>query len=229
LGDEKAALFVELSNDWIDLHAAIAGTYLEGEPLGSLVYADFVGLFKEINGLQLLLFGGAYPTFCRSLRFVWEGMFRAHFADHYSESDSADSDPPGPSVDHKIAWLEARKPRPNWKTVVEPTLRAVLPCIEHDRIPDHYQPLWQTLNRCVHPSAELRYKLIGPSALLVTDSFDSAWAAESVQAASDVFDLVWIAVLSRFPKCVPLLKNSNAFADCPHAHTLINRHGAMPS
>src|SRR5207245_3209867 len=88
-------------------------------------------------------------------------------------------------------------------------------------IDPHYDPLWDHLNGFVHPSKELRYRMVDESALLATDSFDEKWATESIEVASEVFDLAWLVVLSRFPKYVPLLTVTNTFRYCPRTRALV--------
>jgi len=37
--------------------------------------------------------------------------------------------------------------------------------------------------------------------LLVTDGFDETWAREALDVATEIFDLVWLAVINRFQSC----------------------------
>src|SRR5262249_11898985 len=63
---------------------------------------------------------------------------------------------------------------------------------------DHYHGRWKELNQYVHPSAYLAGRMLGESALHMIDAFDEEWALDTFAAATDVFDLVWLAVLT-FP------------------------------
>src|SRR5947209_7866331 len=77
LGEETAGLFVYLFNDALDILRAILGAYPEEERLHSLVFAEFTGLFKELNSLHVLFLSGNYPIVLSRLRFNWERLFRA--------------------------------------------------------------------------------------------------------------------------------------------------------
>lgn len=92
VGREKAFHFVELANDWIDISIAIGNTYATGDLSQSLVHSHFLSLFKEVQWFQLHFLSGNYPLLGRSLRFVWELMFRAYYVDTYLGEF-----PPGPS------------------------------------------------------------------------------------------------------------------------------------
>ena len=77
-------------------------------------------------------------------------------------------------------------------------------------------PVWQSLNHCVHPSDELRLRLVDESALLVKDAFDEGWARETIETASTVFGLIWLVVMRRFPTAIPaVLDKPRAFRTCP--------------
>jgi hypothetical protein len=65
--------------------------------------------------------------------------------------------------------------------------------------------------------------MMGESALLVTDSFDETWATEIIQDATEVFDLIWLAVISRFPKCAPLLAQQEYGLVCPLTQTVLEK------
>lgn len=80
LGD-RTHCFVDLFNDWLDISGALASAYPEDLPLTSLVAADFFSLGKELHWLHRLLHGGNYPLITRVLRYDWELMFRAYYAD----------------------------------------------------------------------------------------------------------------------------------------------------
>jgi len=211
LGREKAFHFVELANDWIDIQAAISRTYSYNELVQGLVYFYFFSLFKEVQWFQLHFLSGNYPLLGRSLRFVWEMIYRAYYTDTYT-GDS----PPGPSLADKILWLEQRESTLHWGNCICPTLGRVLPLAEQEEeVREHYRKLWQSLHKYAHPSVELVARMMGDSALLVTDSFDETWATEIIQDATEVFDLIWLAVISRFPKCAPLLAQQEYGLVCP--------------
>lgn len=219
LGREKAFHFVELANDWIDIQAAISRTYSYNELVQGLVYFCFFSLFKEVQWFQLHFLSGNYPLLGRSLRFVWEMIYRAYYTDTYT-GDS----PPGPSLADKILWLEQRESTLHWGNCICPMLAKVFPLTKQEQeVREHYHNLWQSLNRYAHPSVDLVSRMMGESALLVTDSFDERWATEIIQDATEVFDLIWLAVISRFPKCAPLLAQQKYGLVCPLTQAVLEK------
>jgi hypothetical protein len=234
LGEDRALLFVSLQSDWVDLIGAVPKAYpeLTAPPAsddappaeGSLLLIDLQGLLLELDRQQFAFLGGHYAAVGRSLRYVWELMYRAFLADTYAEIGDGD-DLPGPTPDDKAEWLRTRKGPLNRKTVIEPMLDRLLPATQHGRIASDFIPLWERLNRVVHPSWELRDRLINPSALLVADGYDADWASEVLSDAANVFDLIWLAVLHRFPDCRRLLANETTFAHCPLARHLVSPDG----
>jgi hypothetical protein len=87
-----------------------------------------------------------------------------------------------------------------------------------------FKPLWDRLNRCVHPTGDLREKLIAnPEAPLhAIDAFDEAWARETHRDAVEVFGLLWLAVLSQFPAAVlALLADPHTFQACPQLRAVL--------
>jgi hypothetical protein len=66
--------------------------------------------------------------------------------------------------------------------------------------------------------------LAGESALQAVDAFDEGWARATLADAADVFGLIWLAVLSRFPLAVPaLLANADTFRACPQLRAVLAR------
>lgn len=213
LGEERTFLFVNLANDFIDLQGAMLDAYPKEELFSSLVYCDFTGVFQQIRWCQLMFLGGNYAQLYRNLRFVWEMAYRALHADHEYRVPSPAADAQPVTADDKIEWLENHKPRLNWANAIAPGLRRVLG--DSDATIDDLHHLWDLLNKCVHPSKEFRYRMIEDSNLLVTDGFDESWAKESLDASAEVFDLVWLSVLARFPKCCEHLERPNTFKASP--------------
>ncbi len=220
LGREKAFHFVELANDWIDIQAAISRTYSYDELTQGLVYFYFFSLFKEVQWLQLHFLSGNYPLLGRSLRFVWEMIYRAYYTDIYTSEPSPDL-----SLDDKISWLEQHESNLRWDNCISPMLGKVFPLVEQEQeVREHYRQLWKSLNRYAHPSVGLISRMIEESALMVTDSFDEIWATEIIQDATEVFDLIWLAVISRFPKCAPLLAQQEYGLVCPLTQAALEKH-----
>jgi hypothetical protein len=105
------------------------------------------------------------------------------------------------SLDEKATWLEEQEKNLRWHSCMEPTLRKLFPLAEREqRVREHYHTLWEGLHKYVHPSRALASKLIGPASLLFCDGFDEEWARETADAGTQVFDLVWLAVLQAFPR-----------------------------
>ena len=66
----------------------------------------------------------------------------------------------------KHDWLTKRDDKLNWKTLIAPTLGRLFTETAPGEIQQQFKPLWDRLNRCVHPSGELREKLLGDPPLL---------------------------------------------------------------
>jgi hypothetical protein len=222
LGEDEANLFVYLYNDALDLDGAISDAYPEEERLQSLVFAEFTALLKELYWLHAMFLCGNYPVVLSRLRFNWERVFRARYADAYAEENPGALDAPGPTLDDKHAWLTQREDRLNWRTVIAPTLARFFAAGSPREVRSHFKPLWDRLNRCVHPSGELREKLAGESALHARDAFDEGWAREALADAAEAFGLIWLAVLSLFPAGVPaLLADRHTFQACSQLRAVL--------
>jgi hypothetical protein len=194
---DRAFCLIELYNDWIEISSSIRSAYGESLAFSSLVAADFFSLGKELHWLHRLLHWGNYPLIHRVLRFDWELMFHAYYADVYQPSIPGDRDQPGKTVDKKVDWLESHNRGLNWHTVILPITNTLV----RKKDCSHYGKIWRALNHHVHPTKAIRHRSIDDSALMVRDSFDKKWADESIHAACDVFDLIWLLTLRRFPKC----------------------------
>jgi hypothetical protein len=197
---KKANLFLYIANDWIDIHHAILDAYPKGK-CESFMLVTFWGLFKEIYWFHFFFSVGNYPLLLSRLRFVWESVFRAYFAETYKPRSAKDLEPPGPSADDKVEWLEMHEKYLRWGNCIKLVLCQVFPLAGKEKeVLEHYEGLWQRLHRYVHPSAYLANRLVGPAALHATDNFDKEWAIEAIDIATHVFDLVWMAVLAFYPE-----------------------------
>jgi hypothetical protein len=218
LGKEQAGYFTSLANDWIDILSAILDAYSKDEIFDSLMYIYFSGLFKEVYWFQLLFLAGNYPLLHRSLRFVWEMIFRAYYVDTYVRKSPDDPEPPGPTIDDKVRWLAKHEREMfQWGKFMKPTLRRLLPQAKGTEIEKYYKSLWDKLNEYVHPSKALLLDRMVVNALgfLMTDSFDKEWASETIETATKIFDLVWLAVISRFPNCAELIAQRGLLLEYP--------------
>jgi hypothetical protein len=218
LGKEQAGYFINLSNDWIDVLSAILDTYSKDALSESLMYIYFSGLFKEVHWFQLFFLTGNYPLLQRSLRFVWEMIFRAYYVDTYKHEFTGDQEPPGPTIDDKVDWLgkyELKLKMYKW-SFMRKVLRRLCCQVKDTRIEGHYRSLWGKLNEYVHPSKALLDRMVvGVPGSLMTDIFDEQWALETIKAAQETFDPVWLAVLSRFPKCAESLVQKRLLLEYP--------------
>lgn len=217
----RAYCFINLYNDWMDIWSQFSKAYSEDLPLSSLVAADFYNLGKDLHWMHRLLHWGNYATVHRILRYDWELMFRACYADIYVPNIPGDEDVPGWSVDEKVQWLENRETELNYRTMIKPILRVILPDTEQGK----FGKVWRKLNRYVHPTNQLRNRLIGETALAVRDSFDQEWAEETVSIACEVFDLIWFVTLDRFSDCLRLLNTEKSFGQTPLTSRLIQERG----
>jgi len=200
LGEENGSFFSCVANDWLEISSALRDTY-PGEEAYNLVFHSFLGHFKEVSWFHFFLVSGNYPLLLSRLRFVWESVFRAYFAENYPLGPHQSWPTPGPTLDDRFAWLEGRKPRDlGWHGCMEPVLRAIFPLADRDKeVREFYRKLWNELHKYVHPSVYLVRRMIGESALHIRDNFDEEWARETIDVARKVFDLVWLAVFSHHP------------------------------
>lgn len=223
LGGDKAHFFVDIYNDALDIQFAISDVYPKQERT-SLVYADFMGVCKEIHWLHVMFLAGNYPLLLARLRFIWELIFRALYADTYEQQRETQREPPGPTVDKKHWWLESEERRLGWGSVMLPVLRKLFKATDMKEIEECFKPAWDALNCYVHPSAMLRYDLIEESSLLFRDAFDENLANKSLHYAKEIFELVWLAVLWRFPKAKSrLLADPNVFTKCPRVRSMLEK------
>jgi len=223
LSRKQAGCFPDLGNDWIRVLGAIRDAYPDDELSNSLMYVYFSGLFKEVYWFQLLFLAGNYPLLHRSLRFVWEMMFRAYHVDTYADEFPDDPDPPGLTVDDKARWLgEHERKMYRWPTFMLPLLYRLLPQAKGTEMEECYERLWDDLNEYVHPSKALLDRMVvDVHGFLVTDRFDKEWALQTINAATTVFDLVWLAVISRFRGCAESLAQTGLHVDYPIVTTML--------
>jgi len=229
LGKERAGYFTRLFNDWIEIQGSICNTYSEDELSDGLMYIYFSGLSKEVHWFQLLFLAGNYPLLHRSLRYVWEMIFRAYYVDTYARESAGDPEPPGPTVDNKAEWLaQHERAMFQWHKFMKPMLLRLLRQAKGTEIEEYYKALWDKLNEYVHPSKSLLDRMVVPvSSLLVRDSFDKEWASETIETATMIFDLVWLAVILRFPRCVELIAQKRLHLEYPIVTTALEDYSAV--
>jgi hypothetical protein len=231
LDETQVTLLYLFARDAIDIGGAIADTYSEEDLLTSLVYVEWLGLFaNELPTFYLLFLSGQYRHVMSQLRFNWERIFQASQADAKCLVDSdGTAESYLAALDTKHDWLSRRETNPNWPRVIVPTLKRVFRAKGGDMklLESRYKPVWGRLNRCVHPSGELREILFGASNLQVNCAFDRTWALQTLEDAAEVFGLICLAVLSRFPKAISDLKSQlNTLKDRPHLCEALAAHQA---
>jgi hypothetical protein len=200
LGEEVTAVFINAANDCVEVSAAVGKAY-PGEQSHSLVLLTLWGLFKEACWFHSFFVAGNYPLLLSRLRFVWESLFRAYFAEHYPMGPCTKWDSPGQETWDKLVWLDEHGHMLNWDTCIEPVLRAVFPLAEQEQeVRDHYKELFKYLHRYAHSSAYLLDRMMDDSSLQVKDGFDETWARQTADIGEKVFDLVWMVVFAHFPK-----------------------------
>jgi len=95
-------------------------------------------------------------------------------------------------------------------------------------IEECYKELWNKLNEYVHPSKALLDRMVvDVPGFLMTDSFDKEWALETTKIASKVFDIMWLAVISRFPKSAGLLVQRGLLLEYPIVTAALENFSAM--
>jgi hypothetical protein len=228
LGKEQAAYFTNLFNDWLDIQNAMHGVYSKDELSNSLVYIYYSALSKEAYWFQLLFLAGNYPLLHRSLRYVWEMIFRAYHVDINGPEFPDDPLPPDPTIDDKVEWLaQYERKMFRWDSFVKPRLLQLLPQAKDTEMERYYKSLWDKLNEYVHPSKALLDRMvIDAPGFLMKDSFDKNWALETIEVATDVFDLVWLAIIWRFPECAEVLAQQGFHIEYPIVTTVLENFSA---
>ncbi len=217
LGEEDALVFVNIWNDSLEIENAIAQIYGHDERTQSLVAVRLWEFSRELVNLQTLFLCGNYSLVRARLRFIWEMMFRAFYADTYEKKSPNDPDKPGPSIDDKSVWLENLEENRGlgWGNTIKPTLCRIFPLAEKEgEVLDYYHKLWKDLNNYVHPTHFLVETMIDRDGLLV-DRFSQEWAKETVRVATDIFDLIWALVISRFPGCLEMVAKQGLIVEYP--------------
>jgi hypothetical protein len=223
LGEEDVHVFVNIWNDSLEIENAIDQIYGEDERTQSLVAVRLWEFSRELLNLQVLFLCGNYSLLRARLRFIWEMIFRAFYADTYEKKSPNDPVKPGPSIDDKSVWLENLEENRglSWRNIIKPTLYRIFPLAEEQgEVPDYYHKLWKDLNNYVHPTHFLVERMIDRDGILI-DRFDQEWAKETIDVAMDVFDLVWLAVIARFPGCLKMVATQGLIVEYPRTEEIL--------
>ena len=207
LGEEQSNHLLNIANDCIAIGGAIVDAYPR-EDLNNLVYIAFAGVFKEVSWFQLFFLSGHYALLNARLRYVWESIYRASWA----EANAVPSSPGAAlSFDDRATLLARNEKGLDWGNCIEPTLRRLFPLADPEQdVCELSHRVWVKIREHVHPSQAVTERLIGPAGFLV-GAFDKDWALETLAAATHVFDLAWLAVLQTFPKAAKRFEG-NAFS-----------------
>lgn len=198
LGEDEALKILNLhGNNWIDIHSWISSQYNKDEQM-NIVGFQFFRLYKEIYWLQFLFHTANYSTAYRNLRYIWEMMSQAYYVD---------LNHPRLTLDEQLE--KARQIEVNiygWKIVMS-TLCAAFNLSEIE-IRANFKPLWQELNKHVHPSA-LQMDIVATEDFsgLITDSFNDNLARDCLTITNGVFDIVYAIMFKRFVKTIELARN----------------------
>jgi hypothetical protein len=180
-GEGGAHFFTDLWNDSFTITHALGQTYSEQERFESLLafrLENCLTFSMELYWLHMLFSYANYPIVFQRLRFLWEMIYRAYYADCYGKSLAVEGDGPGRSIDDKAAWLESEeeKRRLDWRSVFEPVLREVFPDTRNGKFPEQSpRSIWKQLNKYVHPSAGLLDKMIDLDGMSM-NRFNETWA-----------------------------------------------------
>ncbi len=216
LGEKNAHVFLAIWNDYFEFENAIEQVYPQDKRTESLVAVRLWEFSRELHTLQVLFLCGNYALLRGRLRFIWEMIFRAFYADTYEKKCPSDPDVPGPSLDEKSLWLEKleEKGRLRWNKVMEPILSRIIPLTQQAKNLDYCHKLWKNLNNYVHPTHSLVEEMIDHDALLI-DRFNEEWAKATIAVATDVFDLIWLVVFERFPGCAKIVASQGLGVQYP--------------
>src|SRR5262249_24865985 len=129
LGETKGGFFVNVANDCLDINCAIQDAY-PGQH--NLVLHTSWGVFKEVGWFHFFFVSGNYPILLSRLRFVWESVYRAYFAENHPLGGQQPWPAPGPSPDDKLAWLDEHERDLNWDRCLEPVLRRSFPLADRE-------------------------------------------------------------------------------------------------
>lgn len=222
LGKNRARFFVHVYMDCMEIVFAINDAYSPDSRMNLVFYA-VLGLMKEVQWFNFLFVAGNYPLLKARLRFNWEMVFRAHFIETYKQTDPKKPPTPGSTIDEKLDWWERNEKHLNWSKCLEPTLRKVFPLADREQeVRDHYRERLVELHRYAHPSAYLADRLLGDSVLHVKDNFDKDWAISTLDTASVVFDLIWLAVLGFHQAAGDIICGKGLMAHYPAVGGIVN-------
>jgi len=187
LGDKALFIIDFHANNWMDINTWINSKY-NSEELMNIVSFQFFRLFKEIYWLQLLFHYGNYPQIYRNLRYNLELISQAYYID---------SKYPNLSLDEQIVKTkEIEEKVYGWNLI-----KSVLCKINEQSIELEFKPLWNYLNKYIHPSKiQMEIAAEKDFSSLVTDSFNKDFSRDALQATTEIFDIINMIIFKKFPR-----------------------------
>lgn len=192
LGKEDALHILDFHGEnWIEIiNKWIPAKYSE-EKQNGIIYWQFVTLFKEILWLQFLFQTGNYNLVHRNLRYLLEMMAQAHYIDkRYPDLD----------YDNQLEMaIELENKKIFGRKLIKIILNDILGINSND-FDKKYGKTLDLLNKHVHASAK-RIKIVGdidPASFFV-DSYNEKLAKDTLKVVDEVFDVIYLVVLNRFP------------------------------
>lgn len=190
LGEQTALHIIDFhGNNWIDITGWVSSKYSRAEQMNMVIF-QFNRLFKEIHWLQFLFHNANYPMIYRNLRYILEMMAQAYYVDWKY---------PGLNLDEQMEKVrEIEESIYGWP-LIKNVLCKVLNFDEQD-IEGKFKPLWTYLNKHAHPSA-MQMDIVATQDFrsLVTDSFNDTLAKETLDAADQIFDFIYLLIFQKFP------------------------------
>jgi len=194
LGNKDALHIIDFhANNWIDIVRWISSKYKREEQ--KIVYFQFSRLFKEICWLQFLFHNGNYPMVYRNLRYILELISQAYFIDQKY---------PNLSLDEQIEKTKETEEEVYAWNLVQSVLCNIL---TDEEIKTNIKPLWNYLNKNVHPSAkQMNGVAIEDFSSLMTDSFNEKLARDALCTTNEIFDIVNMILFKKFPRIKKLAR-----------------------
>jgi hypothetical protein len=191
LGEEDALHLIDFhANNWLDISTWISSQYSRKEQM-NIVDFQFLRLFKEIYWLQFLFLTGNYSTVYRNLRYTLEMISQAHYIDlNYHDL----------TLDEQIEKMKVIEEEIyGWK-LISNVLCEILDS-DKEKIQNKYKPLWNRLNKHVHPSAKEMDNVASKDfSSLIIDSFNESLSRKVLADTNKIFDIVYAVIFKKFPK-----------------------------
>lgn len=220
LDKDDALAFIHFHMDCMELGFAIHDEYLT-TVRNSLVALVLVPIQKALDGMHFDFLNGRYAEVGRTLRFVWELLFRSYYAEVRSGVEP--NHPTAP--DEMLEWLDlqSRRRKLSWHNVFRPVIESLFCDGKQGKAAELFRPSWNRLNEVAHPSVTWLLSGLGESTRITFDHFDRELALRLLDDAREVFGIMWFAVLHRFPNITPnMAKNPHVFVQTPQLRSIVD-------